>query len=67
MRSGGTTTSCTGRFFAYRADEEELPSSVGALCSHHATKHIEQNGFSLILSYTCRLVFLNHAGFKIDS
>lgn len=53
--------------FAFRADEEELPPFVGSFCSHHATKHIEQDGFGLLLAHACRLVFLNHAGFKIDS
>jgi hypothetical protein len=53
--------------FVFCADEEELPPSVGSFCSHHATKHIEQDGFGLLLAHACRLVFLHHAGFKIRS
>ena len=41
---------------AFRADEEELPPPIGSFCSHHATKHIEQDGFGLLLAHAFRLV-----------
>lgn len=43
---------------AFRADEKKLPPSVGPFCSHHATKHIEQDGIGLLLAHACRLVSL---------